>query len=210
MKHIQIKNFVTGIVGTNCYIVSNIATKEAFVVDIAGKSTPMAEYIKEEGLRIKALFLTHGHFDHIMGIDWFTALFPVPVYAFEEERKLLEDAGLNASSSYGSAYTYKQAQYIKDNEERSVAGVKIHVLYTPGHTIGGCCYYLPEEEVLFSGDTLFKESIGRTDLPTGSSGKLVRSVKERLFVLPDETAVFPGHMETTTIGYEKAYNPFVR
>lgn len=209
MEKIQVKNFVIGMVGTNCYVVSHSVTKEAFVVDMAGASERLLEYIAEEGLKMKALLLTHGHFDHIMGIDWFLKHFSVPVYAHEKEKELLENADFNASIAYGSAYTYTKAQYVKDGEELNVAGIHLRVLYTPGHTAGGCCYYLPEEKVLFSGDTLFYESVGRTDLPTGSAGELIRSVKEKLLGLPEDTVVFPGHMRDTTIGHEKQYNPFL-
>ena len=122
---------------------------------------------------------------------------------------LLENAQLNSSAMYGMGYTYSGAEYLKDGQVLTIAGFEIHVIYTPGHTAGGCCYYIPAEHVLISGDTLFHASIGRTDLPTGSSSQLVRSVREKLMVLPEETKVYPGHMEETTIGYEKKYNPFV-
>ena len=145
-----------------------------------------------------------------MGLDALLKEFPVTVYAHEAEKELLTDAQLNASvSMYGQGYTFSGAEYVSDGQELEAAGEKIRVIYTPGHTIGGCCYYIPEEDVLFSGDTLFKASVGRTDLPTGSMGQLVRSIKEKLFVLPDETKVYPGHMDETSIGYEKKYNPFV-
>ena len=109
----------------------------------------------------------------------------------------------------GQPYTFHGAQYVKDGDLLDIAGMKIQVIQTPGHTIGGCCYYIADEQTLFSGDTLFRASIGRTDLPTGSMGALVRSVKEKILVLPDETRVYPGHMEETTVGYEKKYNPFL-
>ena len=109
----------------------------------------------------------------------------------------------------GTRYTFSDARYIKDGQMLEAAGIEIRVIHTPGHTAGGCCYYIEKEGVLFSGDTLFHASIGRTDFPTGSSSQLVRSVKERLFVLPEETKVYPGHMDETVIGYEKKYNPFV-
>ena len=209
MEKIQVKNFVIGMVGTNCYVVSHSVTKEAFVVDMAGASERLLEYIAEEGLKMKALLLTHGHFDHIMGIDWFLKHFSVPVYAHEKEKELLENADFNASTAYGSAYTYTKAQYVKDGEELNVAGIHLRVLYTPGHTAGGCCYYLPEEKVLFSGDTVFCGSVGRTDFPGGSTAQIVRSLHKLVDSLPEETEVFPGHDASTTIGYEKRYNPFV-
>ncbi len=206
----KIERFVLGPVGTNCYIVRNEERGECFLVDLAACPPDLVSHIKNAGLTVKAVLLTHGHFDHIMGLDDFTEAFPVPVYAHEEEKGLLESAQLNSSASmYGRGYTFSRAEYLKDGEEKEIAGIRIRTIYTPGHTIGGCCYYLPDEGVLFSGDTLFQASVGRTDLPTGSMGQLVRSIREKLFVLPEETKVCPGHMGETTIAYEKKYNPFL-
>lgn len=206
----KIENFVLGPVGTNCYIVSNEETKECFLVDMAACPPELVSHIKNSGLMVKAVLLTHGHFDHIMGLDRFLEEFPAPVYACAAEKELLESAQLNSSSGMlGQPYTFHGAQYVKDGDLLDIAGMKIQVIQTPGHTIGGCCYYIADEQTLFSGDTLFRASIGRTDLPTGSMGALVRSVTEKILVLPDETRVYPGHMEETTVGYEKKYNPFL-
>lgn len=206
----KIENFVLGPVGTNCYIVSDEETKECFLVDMAACPPELVSHIKNSGFTVKAVLLTHGHFDHIMGLDRFLEEFPAPVYACAAEKELLESAPLNSSSGMlGQPYTFHGAQYVKDGDLLEIAGMKIQVIQTPGHTIGGCCYYIADEQTLFSGDTLFRASIGRTDLPTGSMGALVRSVKEKILVLPDETRVYPGHMEETTVGYEKKYNPFL-
>lgn len=204
------EKFVLGPVGTNCYIVRNEESGECFLVDPAACPPELSGHIRREGLTVKAVLLTHGHFDHIMGLDGFLKEFPVPVYAYETEKALLEDAELNASlSMLGKAYTFSGAEYLKDAQSLEIAGMTIQVLHTPGHTAGCCCYYLEKENALFSGDTLFCASVGRTDLPTGDGAQIVRSIREKLFVLPDETKVYPGHMEETTIGYEKKYNPFV-
>ena len=206
----KIEKFVLGPVGTNCYIVSNDDTMECFIVDVAACPPEFVSHIKNAGLTVKAVLLTHGHFDHIMGLDRFLEEFPVPVYACTAEREVLESAQLNSSAGMlGQPYTFTGARFVKDGDLLDVAGMKIQVIQTPGHTIGGCCYYIADENVLFSGDTLFRASVGRTDLPTGSISALVRSVTDRLLVLPDETRVYPGHMEETTIGYEKQYNPFL-
>lgn len=204
-----IKTFIAGMMQTNCYVASNEETKECFLVDPAVCTPDMVSYIKENGLKLQAILLTHGHFDHILGITEFLREFEVPVYAYEAEKELLEDAEKNLSSAYGMFYTFKEAEYLKDGQVLEIAGMKIKVIYTPGHTVGGCCYYLEEEKVLFSGDTLFYTSIGRTDFETGSYNKLVNSVRLKLFRLPDEVKVYPGHMSETTIGYEKKYNPFL-
>lgn len=205
----QIERFIVGMVGTNCYVVSNEETSECFLVDPGAYSDKVIAYIREHELKPQAILLTHGHFDHIMGLDGVLREFPIPVYAQEEEEILLKDASYNASVSYGPAYTFSGASYIKDGQILELAGMTIRAIHTPGHTIGGCCYYIESEHVLFSGDTLFHDSVGRTDFPTGSQSQFVRSIREKLLGLPEETVVCPGHMSETTIGHEKKYNPFL-
>lgn len=205
----KVERFLTGILSTNCYVAWNEQTKEAVIVDPAAYSKKLAEFLREEGLKPQAVLLTHGHFDHIMGIDGMREKFQVPVYASEKEQEILQDARLNLSAAYGGGYTFSDATCVRDGEELEIAGMKIKVIETPGHTAGGCCYYIAEEEALFSGDSLFCASIGRTDFPTGSSSQLVRAVRDKLLVLPEETMVYPGHMEETTIGYERKHNPFI-
>ncbi|MBQ9632178.1 MAG: MBL fold metallo-hydrolase, partial [Lachnospiraceae bacterium] len=154
------------------------------------------------------------HFDHCEGIEDFREAFPdrdIEVIVHEEEKRVLEDPELNLSDSLGSgSETYHADRFVKDHEKLSIAGFDIEVLLTPGHTPGGCCYYFPGEKAVFCGDTLFAGSVGRTDFPEGSMRQLIRSVKEQLFVLPEDTRVFPGHEGTTTIGDEKRYNFFVQ
>lgn len=202
----EIKQFIIGMMQTNCYLAVNNDTKECFMVDAPYYDARVTEYIRENGLRLQAILLTHGHFDHIMGIDGFLKEFPVPVYAHEEEKALLENAVYNLTDGLTCGYVFKDAVYVADGQEIDAAGIKVRVVFTPGHTQGGCCYYLEKEKVLFSGDTLFCQSVGRTDLPTGSMAKLVHSVREKLFTLPEETVVYPGHMEATTIRHERLYN----
>ena len=108
----------------------------------------------------------------------------------------------------GRPYTVTPDEYLKDGQELTLAGIHFQVIATPGHTIGSCCYYFPEAGFLVSGDTLFAESVGRTDFPTGSMSSIVRSIKEKLYVLPGETKVYPGHGDSTTIEHEMRYNPF--
>ena len=133
---------------------------------------------------------------------------PVKIYAGEAEKKFLLDTKSNLSKDMGRPVTVTADVYLKDGEELDLDGIRIKVLATPGHTAGGVSYYFPEGGFLICGDTLFQESVGRTDFPTGSMSTLVRSVKEKLFTLPEETVVYPGHGDSTTIGHEKKYNPF--
>lgn len=206
----KIQTFVTGIIGTNTYVLYDENTKEAVLVDPAACPKKLMNFIQEEGLDMKAVLLTHGHFDHIMGIQDFRKVYDVPVYAGEGEAALLQDAHWNQSDIYTNGYTFSDAVYVKDGEMLHIAGFDIQVFFTPGHTPGGVCYYLADEGILFSGDTLFHHSVGRTDFEGGSMSDLVRGIEEKLLCLPDETKVLPGHMDATTIGEEKKYNPFLR
>ena len=194
---------------TNCYIAGNRQTKEALVFDPGDEGYRVMEMLEKEGLELTAVLLTHGHFDHIMGIDGFLSEFDVPVYVHEEDADAMEDPVLNQSSTYTSGYTFDKALYLRDRQTLELAGYTFQVIHTPGHTKGGCCYYVASEGVLFSGDTLFQNSVGRTDFVNSSTSDLVHSVREKLFLLPDDTMVYPGHMGETKIGHEKKYNPYV-
>lgn len=205
----KVEKFVTGIISTNCYLVINEDTKQAVVIDPAACPSYLMSHIKSEGLKIEAILLTHGHFDHIMGIDGFLSEFDVPVYVHEEDADAMEDPVLNQSSTYTSGYTFGKARYLRDRQTLELAGYTFQVIHTPGHTKGGCCYYVASENVLFSGDTLFQNSVGRTDFVNSSTSDLVHSIREKLFLLPDDTMVYPGHMGETKIGHEKKYNPYV-
>ena len=195
-------------VGTNCYVVYNENTKECFVVDPAAPSAPLVEFIQTEGLQLQGILLTHGHFDHMLAADDLRDEYGIPVIACAAEQQVLTDAMKNLSGSWASAHVLLADQWVCDGKKLDLAGFSIEVFHTPGHTAGSCCYYLPEEEVLFSGDTLFAQSVGRTDFPTGSGADMQASVKRLLKELPETTRVCPGHNEETTIGYEKRYNPF--
>ena len=205
----KIEKFVLGSMGTNCYLVINEETKELIIVDPATCPDYVVSHVKSNGYTPKAIFLTHAHFDHVMGIDGWVKEFGIPVYLHEEEKKILENPELNLSGVFGTSYSYSDVKCLKDEQEMDIAGFDFKIIHTPGHTCGGCCYYCKEEAVLMSGDTLFYQSVGRSDFPTGSMGTLVRSIKEKLFCLPDDVMVYPGHNDTTCIGDEKKYNPFV-
>lgn len=197
-----------GSVVTNCYLVADETTRKAFLVDPGEEALRLSGEIRKKGLKLEGILLTHGHFDHIMAVNELRDEFGVKVYASELEKETLEDADRNLSGRMN--YTTKADVSLKDGEEFHVAGFLIKALSTPGHTVGGCCYYLASENALFSGDTLFRGSVGRTDFPGGSASVLVRSIEEKLMPLPENTKVYPGHDRETEIGYEKKYNPFLR
>lgn len=205
----KVERFLTGILSTNCYVAWNEQTKEAVIVDPAAYSKKLAEFLREEGLKPQAVLLTHGHFDHIMGLDALLEEYPVPAYVHEAEKGLIADPKTNLSLTYTNGYVFEDATYVTDGQKITAAGVTFEVLFTPGHTSGGCCYYAETENMLFSGDTLFRCSVGRSDLPTGDETTLIRSIKEKLLVLPENTVVYPGHMAATTIQTEKTANPFL-
>ncbi|QDW75566.1 MBL fold metallo-hydrolase [Lachnospiraceae bacterium KGMB03038] len=205
----KIEKFVTGIISTNCYLVSNVETHQAVIVDPAAVPKALTEAVERDGLTVEAVLLTHGHFDHTMGLDALLKLWDVPVYVEEEDQEILTDPKLNLSSAYTAGFTFSDAQSVEDGQILSLAGFQFQVLHTPGHTRGGCCYYAASEQVLFSGDTLFQASVGRTDFPNSSTLDLLRSIREKLLPLPDETVVYPGHMGETTIGYERDHNPYL-
>ena len=162
---------------------------------------------REIELAGKKVLLTHGHFDHIMAAKKVKEYYQIPVYAGIHEEELLADAQKNLSAMWAEGFTMKADELVVDNQKLEIAGMKITVIETPGHTSGGVCYYIEKEHVLFAGDTLFFESYGRTDFSGGSMFSLIRSLGKKLFVLPDETDVYPGHGQATSIGYEKTHNP---
>lgn len=209
MKELKIGRIVLGMCQTNCYFVYGEGSSRVIVFDPADKGDYIFNGLKEKGFTVEAILLTHGHFDHIWGVEQLRELSGAKVYAYEGEKELCEDASLNVSKGAGRACTVKADEYVKDGEEITAAGISCRLIATPGHTGGSCCYYFENDKILISGDTLFQESVGRTDLPTGSMSMLVRSVKEKLLPLPEEVKVYPGHGESTTIGYEKKYNPFL-
>ena len=207
MKNCVIRQIVLGMVGTNCYFVSNQKTQEMFVVDPADSAGRIITFAQQHGYKPVGILLTHGHFDHILAVDELKKVWGVPVYANAHEAAVLEDQRLNLSYRMGgNAYETKADCYLNGGDVFELAGFQIKMLHTPGHTVGSCCYYLEDEAVLLSGDTLFEGSCGRTDFPGGSMRTIVRSIQDQLFVLPEDVVVLSGHGGSTTIGHEKRYN----
>ena len=206
----QVYNIPTGAIGTNTYLVFNEDTQQGFLVDPGSYNSKIAEKIKEMGIDIIYMILTHGHADHIMGVEGFQSDFPdAKVVANVNEKEMLGDENFNMSRQFGQPTSIDADLYVDDEEEMDIGGLHLKFLFTPGHSPGGMCVYIPEENTLFSGDTLFQASIGRTDFPGCSFKALESSIHEKLWPLPDETQVFPGHMGPTNIGFEKEHNPFV-
>lgn len=195
-----------GPVMTNFYYLHREKSAETIAIDPADHGDLLCRKLTEKGLKITAILLTHGHFDHISGVRAMKDACGAPVYASVLEERVCGDAYLNESQIYTSPVTVRPDVWLHDGQKITLAGITLLMLSTPGHTEGSCCYYIEDGHILFSGDTLFCESYGRTDNPTGSESAIVHSIWEKLFVLPDDTVVYPGHEGITTIGHEKQYN----
>lgn len=209
MVSYRIKIMVLGGMQTNCYLLYHEDTKEAVIVDPADEADIIHQKITELSLEPKAILLTHGHFDHIQAVEDVRKHYQIPIIGHENGEEVLNNPRENLSSVFGAAIMVGLDQTVTDGQILKLAGFEIKVLYTPGHTRDSVCYYLPEEGILFSGDTLFAGSVGRTDFPGGSGSLLMHSLREILMKLPKHVEVYPGHGEQTTIEYELVHNPFV-
>ena len=207
MSKIEISYRILGDIGTNVYFVINTETRETIIVDPADNAEYLLDQCEMRDYYISGIILTHGHFDHIYAINDLKKHRDIPVYACAAEEKVLEDPELNRSAAWAKPYTVKADVLLNDGDEFDLAGFHIKMIHTPGHTEGSCCYYIEDEKTLFSGDTLFAGSYGRTDLPTGSQSAIVKSIKEKLLVLPPDVQVYPGHEDFTAIEQERKYNP---
>jgi glyoxylase-like metal-dependent hydrolase (beta-lactamase superfamily II) len=205
----KVAAFILGPIGTNTYVLWDENTREAAIIDPAVPSPEVVNLITGEKLDPEYIVLTHAHGDHIGGIPNLLEEYPgIRLAVGAGDRHLLADPKVNLSEQLsGETVTVQDVTELKDGDELQVGGLTLHIIATPGHTPGGLS--ILADNVLFSGDTLFRASIGRTDLPGGDFDAIVKSIREKLFVLPDETVVLPGHMEQTNIGYEKKYNPYV-
>lgn len=199
---------------TNCYILFSPKTKEAIVVDPGDEADVILEILKEHDLKLTAVLLTHGHVDHIGALEDLRAEVGVSnlkVFASSVEQEVLMVADYNLTGWSGKPYTtHANCLFKQKKQEYEILGEKMWFYLTPGHTKGSGCYYFPEYGWLFSGDTLFRGSVGRCDLPTGNGADLDASVNNILMKFPDEVKVFPGHGPETTIGEERKNNPYVR
>lgn len=205
----KIYRYVTGPLSVNTYLVVDEETNKGFIVDPGGEDIDLLEFVKENNIEIEYIILTHGHGDHICGLESYQKAWPkASLIVHEEERELLSDPRKNYSTmTCGRPLSFTADHYVQDGEILKAGGLEIKFVFTPGHTPGGMCVYVGDS--LFSGDTLFARSIGRTDFPGSSFAALKKSIEEKLYTLPADTMVYPGHMEPTTIGIEKEQNPFV-
>lgn len=205
----KIDSILLQICGTNCYMVSNDSL-ECLIIDPGSEGERICHTVEAKGYKPVAVLLTHGHFDHAQDAAMVADHFGVKIYAYQKEQATLEDSNINLSGAmFGRPMSYRADIYLKDQQEIDLAGFHIRCLFTPGHTPGGCCYYLGYQGVCFTGDTLFAGSVGRTDFPGGSMSQLVEGIKSQLLTLPEDTICYPGHGEATTIAEERIYNPYL-
>ena len=208
----KINRLVLGDFQTNCYVVrADEAATHCLIVDTGLDARDMMTFLAQHQLEPVAVILTHGHADHIVGLRDVLRDYPqAKVYIHKLDASLLADPEANLSAFAGLPFTSAPADVLLDEGDLvQEAGITFQVLHTPGHTPGGICLYAEPEGILFAGDTLFADGVGRTDFPGGDAAQLIDSIRKRLLGLPDETAVYPGHAMRTTIGREKAHNPFL-
>lgn len=198
----QIKKLVLGAYQENAYIVIEEESKEALIIDPGDEGEQLVKQLGKMNIHLKAILLTHGHVDHVGAVDAVRDAFEIPVYISETDMKYIEQRKM----AFG---TMRRADFfLKEGEDFSFAGKKVGIFETPGHSKGSLSFLI--EGILFSGDVLFQNSVGRTDLPGGDMEELLRSIKDKLMKLPESTRVMPGHGPETTLGMEKSFNGYLR
>ena len=199
-----------GMLHCNCSIFGDETTREAIVVDPGDDISDIEAILAKHQLKVKAIIITHAHIDHIGGAAKLKKLTQAPVYMNENDQNLYD--AMEMQAGWLGVETPEQTEIdseAKDGRTVTMGGTAFHFMHTPGHTQGSTCLWIPSENKLVAGDTLFRDSIGRTDLPGGNGRQILVSIKEKLLPLPDDTIVIPGHGDPTTIGREKERNPFL-
>ncbi|MBS5925587.1 MAG: MBL fold metallo-hydrolase [Clostridium sp.] len=196
-----IKAIPAGIYDANCYIVMDEKTKDAVVLDPGGDGEMLERAIKDMGANVKGILLTHGHMDHVGGVEYLSDKLNAPFYISKIDEEYME------KDNYVFGSIRNANGYLEDGNDLSFGSLNIKVIATPGHTKGGLCFLI--EDKLFTGDTLFQGSIGRTDFIGGSFPEIINSIKTKLLPLGDEIEVYPGHGPKSSIGYEKGYNMYL-
>lgn len=208
----KVNRLVLGEYENNCYIVRNSdEAGDCLIIDTGLDVLPLLKFLERGKLTPAAVILTHGHIDHIAGVEMLRKKYPsILIYIHKLDAEMLTDAAANLSIMTGSSLTAGKADYLIDEGDTiDKAGIRLRVIHTPGHTPGGICLYSEKDGIIFVGDTLFAGSVGRADFPNGNMQQLIKGIKLKLFTLPEDTIAYPGHGPETTIGREKADNPFL-
>jgi len=198
------------ILGQNIYLYFDEASKEGVIIDPGDSADIIETTLKEHNIKVKGILLTHSHYDHITSAIEIRALTKADIYCHVLERPMLEDPEYNLSVRFTRRLEVSPDKVFADGDEFPIGETTLKVIHTPGHTPGGLCYYDKKNRLIFTGDTLFHNSIGRSDFPYGEYDVLIASIKQRLFTLPDYVKIYPGHGGSSTIGDEKTSNPFVK
>ena len=209
---LEVRGVVVGLFRENCWIVGSRQRGEACVIDPGDEPEEILALARDMGVRITRIVASHAHLDHIMAARAVVDATGAPFLLHQDDQFIADALPQSARTLLGQDVppAPKPDAFPTNGQDLEIAGVTVRVIHTPGHTPGSLCLYAADAQLLFSGDTLFRESIGRTDLPGGDMEQILRSISQRLFELPDETRILPGHMQETTIGYERVHNPFVR
>lgn len=210
-NELMVRGIVVGVFQENCWVIGNRRTGEGICIDPGDQPDEVLALARDMGVTIKYIANSHAHIDHVMGVAGVYAATGAKFLLHESDLDLLRNGWKGMAGRMGLDVSQDPPDpdmFVKDGDIVEVAGLRLRTITTPGHTPGSVSYYA-EEGMLFSGDTLFRGSIGRTDLPGGSLELEMTSICERLLVLPEETIVLPGHMEETTVAFEKAHNPWV-
>ncbi|QEY19391.1 MBL fold metallo-hydrolase [Psychrobacillus sp. AK 1817] len=208
---LNIRTYPLGFIQTNCYIISN-AKKECLIFDPGGNGEQLVKELKRLNLKPIAILLTHAHFDHIGAVDDVREVFSIPVYIHPSEKSWLTDPGKNGSAKYAEIpnISAKEADfYLSKEEKTSIGDFEFFISHTPGHSPGSLTFYFETDEFAIVGDTLFQNSVGRTDLPGGNEKQLLHSIHTKLLTLPEATVIYPGHGPASTIQDEMNSNPFL-
>ncbi len=209
-KVMKLQTIVVGPFAVNCYLYWNEERQEGIIIDPGADKDQIIESVKNADFSPKAIFLTHGHGDHIAAVKDIKENYDIPLYIGAGEEELLSNPSANVSAYFDQPIVSPPADVsLADEDLVSIGSVEFLVLATPGHSPGGVCYLDQKEGILFTGDTLFAGSIGRTDFPGCSTEKLLDSINKKIMKLPDEIICFPGHGPQTTVGTERNSNPFL-
>lgn len=197
---------VADIIETNAYFYIDGKTKRGFLIDPAAQADVLFGMIEENGWTIEKMLITHGHFDHIGAVEEIHRQLKIPYVAHRNGREYLTDGRLNLGNYCGKTFALDKAEYVNDGDEitlKAEPSVKLKVLHTPGHTPDSVLYYDAANKTAFVGDTIFKDSMGATHFPGGDFAQLQQSIRQKVLTLPDDTVLYSGHSEPTTVGYEK-------
>ncbi len=206
----MIHNLTVGMLQEHTYFYIDEQTKHGFIIDPGAEAPRLLAYIKERGYVIEKILLTHGHVDHIGAAEAIREALGCSIIIHQEGKKYLEDANWNYSSQLGEAFTLLADYYVEHGDEIALdanSDFKVRVIYAPGHTADGVAYYSEKDRLAFVGDIIFAGSVGRSDLPGGNSNRLLSAIRAQIFTLPDETILYPGHGNATTVKKEKETNP---